>query len=391
MKRIYLDYAATTPLNEEVKLVMREAEDKFGNPSSIHFYGREAKAVLNEARQNIADILGCKWEEIFFTSGGTESDNLAIWGIINGINKLGEGRKPHIITSSIEHPAVYKVIKRLENEGKVSATFLGVDQLGVVDLEELGKAIKDDTVLVSIMYVNNEIGTVQPIKEIGSLLKKTNEGRKNRIYFHTDAVQAPEYFSLLVNKLGVDLLTLSSHKFGGPKGTGVLFARQNTPLAPLLSGGNQEFALRPGTENMAGAMGTAKALEIAVKNRYAKQAEKISALKDILENGIKSTIENVAIAGEGAQRSPSISNICFAGIDASLLLMNLDLRGIAVSSGSACSSGAIEISQVIKALKLKEPFSGGGIRFSLGSRTTREDIEYLLKVVLEEVEKIRNI
>lgn len=382
-KKIYLDYAATSPVKEEVLRAMEPFyRDVFGNPSSVHSFGREARAAIDEVRESVASVLGCRSEEVYFTSGGTESDNMAIYGVVKAVKKeRGSGFVPHIIISSIEHQAIDNACSGLEETGEATVTRVPVDKNGVVSIKGIEKAIRPETVLISMIYVSNEIGTVQPVREIGKLAKKIGQERGAKIYVHTDAVQAPEYFTVDVERLRVDLLSLSGHKFGAPKGVGILFVRRQVPISSIFKGGMQELALRPGTENTTGIIGIAKALEITSKKWDENIAEKVGKLRNLLEEKIKKALPEMMIIGEKADRSPAISAMVFPGVDAALLLMNLDLAGIAASSGSACASGSLETSHVLRALDLKEPYDGGAVRFSLSALTTRDEIERVVDEV----------
>lgn len=440
---IYLDFAATTPTRKEVVKAMAPFwGEEFGNPSSIHQMGRRARSALDKARAKIAEILDSEEGEIYFTSGGTESDNLAIRGVAKSIeyqvlsikdmddfstssknkktmdgsriDQPAGGRmtteknenarnfefsisnfqkgKPHLITTQIEHHAVLNTFKQLEKEG-FAVTYLPVDQNGVVDLEALKAAIRPETFLVSVMYVNNEIGVVQPIKEIGKIIETQNEKRKTknfgRIYFHTDAVQAAEYFSLNTKRQHVHMLSLSAHKFGGPKGVGLLYVDRDVPILPVATGGEQELVLRPGTENVAAIVGMAKALELATDERYREEDKKIGAMRNYFEKKLKEKVGDIQIMAEGALRSPGISAVAFLGLDPSAIVMNLDLAGICVSSGAACSAGSVERSHVIEALHLPEFFEEGSVRFSFGRDLKKEDIDIVILEIQKIIERLR--
>ena len=364
-ERIYLDHAATTPVRTEVADAMREAFPAANyNPSSLHAEGRRARAVLEDARERIASLLGAARNEIIFTSSGTEADNLALLGVARGAQ-----RGAHVVTTAIEHHAVTAALDELAEEG-VGATVLPVDRNGRVDAMQFASALQPNTVLASVMYANNEVGTVQPIAELAAI------ARQRGVFFHTDAVQAPSWLSIDVGELGVDLLALSAHKCHGPKGVGLLYVRAGVPMASILYGGGQEFGRRPGTQNVAGIAGMARALELAALERN-EQNGRVAALRDRLEAGICATIPDVRING-AAPRLANNLNVSFAGIESRTLLIALDLAGIAVSAGSACTSGDLEPSHVLAAMDLESPWREGAIRFSLGAGTTPSQIDTVL-------------
>lgn len=417
--KVYLDWAATTPLKKEVLEAMKpylgggfglphEALAKWGNASSVHSFGREAREGVDEAREKVAQFLNCSPLEIVFTSGGTEANNLAIKGVIFSndstsltINKAISQQKresPHIITSQIEHHSVLDTCKWLEKMGFAEVTYLSVDKKGIVRVEDVKKAIKKNTALITIMYVNNEIGTIQPIREIGKLIEKINRGFRSSvlrslssvfcpILFHTDAVQAPEYLNLDVKHLHVDMLTLSAHKFGGPKGVGVLHIKKGVNLESQNRGGNQEWGMRAGTENVAGIVGGGAAIS-NLKTKNEKRQLKVKKLRDKLIEGILKTIPATIFNGDRENGAPHIANFCFKGIKTDVLLTALDMEGIAVSSGSACVSGSVEPSHVTSALKIPQNY--GCVRFSLGDQTTQEEIDYVLKVLPKIIKRLRN-
>jgi len=390
MKKVYLDHASTTYLIPEVIEAMKPYYDNvYGNPSSIHQEGRKAKYALYEARKKIADILNCQPTEIFFTGGGTESCNLAILGVASVFNDKKLKFKPHIITSRIEHSAVLKPCQKLEKEG-FEITYLPVNRDGIVSVPDLEKAIKPETILISIMYANNEIGTIQPIQEIGGLIKTKNQKLKNKIIFHTDACQAAGFLDLDAQKLGVNLLTLNASKIYGPKGVGLLFIREGTPISPIILGGGQENGLRSGTENLAGIIGLAKALELAQKSRI-KESQRLKKLRDYLIIGIEKRIPKVILNGDAKERLPNNANISILDIEGEAALLWLDKYGIFASTGSACDSKSLEPSHVILALGRPYEYAHGSLRFTLGKRTKKEDIDYLLKVLPVIVKKLRTI
>ncbi|PIP21348.1 MAG: cysteine desulfurase NifS [Candidatus Nealsonbacteria bacterium CG23_combo_of_CG06-09_8_20_14_all_40_13] len=398
MKRIYLDFAATTPVKKAVLSEMSQYfSNEFGNASSIHSFGQQARHAIDKARSNLSSFLNCQASEIIFTSGATESNNLAIKGFIQAIS--GQSI-PHIITSSIEHHSVLDTCKYLEKNKLAEVTYLAVSKKGIVDIEEVQKAIKENTVLISIMYVNNEIGTVQPIREIGKLIEKENRDREknhsnlsslSQIYFHTDAVQAIEYFNHDVAHLHVDMLSLSAHKIGGPKGIGALYIKKGTPLQPQIIGGWQENRRRAGTENVAGIVGLGKAIEELKIVNCKLKIKKIQGLRDRFIKGILQNIPDVILNGDSILRSPNNANFCFNYIEGESILLNLDLQGVAASSGSACTSGSLEPSHVIMALGRDHRTAQGSIRFTLGEGLTNSDIDYVIKILPKIVKKLRKM
>ena len=389
MRKIYLDYAASTPMDEEVmREMMPYFSKKFGNPSSIHQFGQEALEAVDKARQQISDFLSCNSSEIIFTSGATESNNMTIKGII----KESDIKNPHLITSVIEHHCVLNSCKAVEEEG-TEVTYLKINKDGSIDLENLKKAIKENTILISIMYANNEVGTIEPIAEIGKLLKEINlEREKNKlpkVYFHTDAVQAINYLDCNVNNLGVDLLSLSGHKIYGPKGVGALYIRQGTKIKKLQQGGEQENNLRAGTHNVPGIVGLGKAISLIPEHR--KKTGEIKKLRDYLVNEILKNIPNSQLNGSKEFRLPHNANISFKGIEGESLLMMLDQEGIAISTGSACSSASLKPSHVLTAMRIPPELSHSSIRFTLGKDTTKEELDFVLKVLVEKIKKLREI
>ena len=388
-KSIYLDHAATTPMDKRVFKVMEPYfTEQFANPGGFYDVGNMAKKALTGARGKVAKYLGCEANEIIFTGGGTESDNLAIFGVARAIGK------GHIITSAIEHPAVLEPISRLEKEG-FSVTRLPVDKYGMVSVHELAAALKDDTILVSIMMANNEIGTIQPIKEIGEAIKRFNKGRgeageAGRVLFHTDACQAAGACEIDTGKLGVDLMTLNGSKIYGPKGVGVLYKRSGVRILPQILGGHQEFALRAGTENVPSIIGFAKALEIAQKERV-KEGARLCALRDRMIAGIETTVKKVRLNGHPTKRLPNNVNVTFLDIEGESFILFLNELGIYASTGSACSSERLDPSHVITALGVSYEWAHGSIRFTLGRSTTKEDIDYTVKVIPRIVSILREI
>jgi len=390
--KIYLDHAATTPVDPLVlKAMIPYFNEQYGNASSLHSFGQSAMAGVDTARKKVADFLGCQPKEIIFTSGATESDNLAIRGLISALAK--KDRKPHVITSAIEHPAVLETCQHLEKVG-AEVSYLPVTLKGLVTVESVEKAIKPETALVTIMYVNNEIGTILPIEEIGRMLKKVNQERiRNRlpkIYFHTDAVQALNYCDCQVDKLGVDLLSLSGHKIYAPKGIGALYVRRGTPIKPIQFGGHHEQGIRSGTLNVAGIVGLGKAIEL-VKKEQVRGFAKMKKLRDSLINGINKNISKVNLNGDLEKRTPNNVNFSFFGIEGESLMLMLDLAGISVSTASACASGSLQPSHVLMAMHNNPELAHGSLRFSLGKSTTEKEIEAVLKVLPTMVKKLRKM
>lgn len=380
MMYIYADNAATTKISPAAMAAMTKCmEEAYGNPSSLHSVGQKAAEVLQKAREDIAEILGADFREIYFTSGGTEADNQAIYSAaVFGAKK---GRK-HIISSAIEHHAVLHMLNRLEKEG-FEITLLDVGEKGIVDPEDVRKAIREDTVLVTIMYANNEIGTLQPIREIAEIC------REKKVIFHTDAVQAAGHVPINVTEEKIDMLSLSAHKFHGPRGIGVLYVRKGVPLFNLIEGGAQERGRRPGTENLPAIVGMAAALKEAVSDMEAA-GEKTAALRDILIEGL-SKIPHARLNGDTRKRLPGNVNFCFEGIEGESLLLLLDNKGIAASSGSACTSGSLDPSHVLLALGLPHEVAHGSLRLSISEENTEEEMRYIVDAVREVVEYLRDI
>ena len=380
MRRIYLDYAATTPTDPEVvKAMLPYFTDRFGNPSSIHSFGQEAKAAVEKARREIASFLGAKQDEIIFTSGGSESDNFAIKGVAYANKHKGN----HIITSSIEHHAVIKSCEFLEKMG-FEVTYLPVSKDGLVDPEDVKKAITDKTILISIMHASNEIGTIQPIKEIGKI------AREKKIYFHSDAVQTFGHLHINVDELNVDLLSVSAHKLCGPKGIGILYVRKGTKIVSFIHGGGQERKRRASTENVPAIVGFGKAVEIA-KKTMDEEVKKLVILRDKLIKGILEKIDNVYLNGHPVRRLPNNVNVSVESIEGESMLLSLDMEGIAASTGSACTSSSLEASHVLLALGLSHELAHGSLRFTLGRYTEKEDINKVLEILPKIVKKLRSI
>ncbi|HHX86836.1 MAG TPA: cysteine desulfurase NifS [Firmicutes bacterium] len=374
---VYLDHSATTPLREEVLQAMEPyLRGRYGNPSSLHSWGREARQAVESAREKVGLALEAEPEELYFTSGGTESNNMVLKGTAR---RLGKG---HIITSSIEHHAVLEVCRDLETQG-FKVTYLPVDRHGLVDVREVEKAITPETVLISIMMANNEVGTIEPVEEISNL------ARKNNILFHTDAVQAVGKLPVKVNTLKVDFLSLSAHKFNGPKGVGALYIRKGVPLPPLCYGGGQEGKVRPGTENVPGIVGLGEALKLAVEELPRKTVY-LRALQDRLLKGLLK-IGEVTVNGHPRMRLPGHLNLSFNYVEGESLLLGLDLQGVAASSGSACTSGSLEPSHVLLAMGLDHQIARGSLRLTMGRGNTEQDIDYVLEVLPPLVKRLRKI
>jgi cysteine desulfurase len=378
MKRVYLDYAATTPTHPEVvKAMMPYFTEVFGNPSSIYSYGQEAKEAIEKARKTVADVLGARDEEIVFTGSGTEADNFAL----EGVAFANENKGNHIITSAIEHHAILETCHFLEKHG-FKVTYLPVDKYGLVDPDSVKKTITNKTILVSIMGANNEIGTIQPIAEIAKVTKEAG------VYFHTDAVQTVGHLPISVNKLGVDLLSLSAHKLYGPKGVGVLYIRRGTKMVSFIHGGAQERNRRASTENVAGIVGLARACELAQGEMY-DEAKRLVQLRDRLANGLIERIDNILLNGHPTQRLPNSVNVSINYVEGESMCLNLDLEGICASTGSACSSTNAKPSHVLLAIGLPPNLAYGSLRFTLGKWTTAEEIDRVLDVLPLIVAKLR--
>jgi len=379
-KRIYMDYSATTPMKKEVlDAMLPYFTEDFGNPSSVHSFGRDAKNAVNNARETIANAIGAKREEVYFTAGGTESDNWAIKGIAKSLKSKGN----HIITSKIEHHAVLHACEVLEKEG-YEVTYLDVDEFGMISLDTLKAAIKDTTILISIMFTNNEIGTIQPIKEIGAIAKEKG------VLFHTDAVQAFCNTPIDVDEMNIDMLSVSSHKIYGPKGIGAMYIRRGVRIGPYVDGGAQERKRRAGTENVAGIVGFAKAVEIAMEN-IDSHIEKLVALRERLRNGIMDQIPYTKYNGHPTQRHPGNVNICFEFIEGESLLLSLDIVGVAGSSGSACTSGSLDPSHVLLGIGLTHEIAHGSLRLTVGDFTTEEDVDYVIENLVGIVDRLRQM
>lgn len=378
MKIIYLDHAATTPTDPQVvEAMLPYFTERFGNPSTLYSLGREAKQAMETAREKVARAIGARPEEIVFTSGGTESDNFALEGVAFALQKKGN----HIITSSIEHHAVSETCKFLQKRG-FSVTYLSVDGHGRIDPEEVAKAITPQTILISIMHANNEIGTIEPIAEIARV------AREKEVCFHTDAVQTVGSLPIDVDELGVNLLSMSAHKFYGPKGVGALYIRSGTRIVRFLHGGEQERKRRASTENIPGIVGMGEAIEIA-QEKQEESSKKAAALRDRLMEGLFKTLDNIRLNGHPTERLPNNVNICVERVEGESMLLNLDARGICASSGSACTSGSLEPSSVLMAIGIPPEIAHGSLRFTVGRATTEEDIDYVLEVLPEIVGRLR--
>lgn len=385
-RRIYLDHSATTPADPRVVAAMLPyLTEKFGNASSVHGFGQEARAAVDRARREVATLIGARPNEVVFVSGGTEANNLAIRGVCEAAEVHGR----HIITSAIEHSSVRGICEALEKRGW-EVTRLSVYEDGIVKVEDVRAALRPDTVLVSVMLANNEIGTIQPIEEIGSLVRSERQKSPRKIWFHTDAVQAAGRIELNVETLGCDLLSLSAHKLYAPKGAGALYVRRGVRLAPQNLGGHQERERRAGTEGIPGIVAFGEAAKLA-REEMDQRAAHEERLRNIFEKGVSERIADIVFNGDPARRLPHVSNISFRFIEGEGLLISLDLQGIAVSTGSACSSGTLEPSPVIIALGRNDELARGAIRFSFGKDNTEADVDYVLEVLPRVVEKLRRL
>lgn len=380
LKTIYMDNSATTRIKKEVlDEMLPYFSEKYGNPSSVYSLGSISKVAVENAREQVARALGANKKEIFFTGGGSESDNWAIKGIAFQHSDKGN----HIITTKIEHHAVLHTCEYLEKNG-FEVTYLDVDKDGLIDLDQLRNAITDKTILISIMFANNEIGTIQPVKEIGEIAKEKG------VYFHTDAVQAIGNIRIDVKELNIDLLSLSAHKFYGPKGVGVLYIKQGIKIDPLISGGGQERNKRAGTENVPGIVGLGKAIELAYEH-FDENNENILVLRERLINKIESSIENIKLNGHRTKRLTGNVNFCFEFIEGESLLLSLDMEGIAGSSGSACTSGTLDPSHVLLSIGLPHEIAHGSLRLSLGTFNTVEEVDYVVEKLVEIVDRLRKM
>jgi cysteine desulfurase len=375
---VYLDYNSTTPVDRRVlDAMLPYFAAAFGNASSIHSSGQRARSAVDAARESVASLIGAKPAEIVFTSGGTEADNLALFGVVAASAKP----RKHVITTTIEHHAVLNSCQHLETQG-IEVSYVPVGSDGVIDPADVRRALTPDTILISVMHANNEIGTIQPIEEIGRIAAEAD------VYFHCDAVQSAGKLLLDVNRLGVDLLSLSAHKIYGPKGVGALYVRSGTALAPQFFGGHHERDRRPGTENVAGIVGFGKAAELA-HAQMNEDAARIAALRDRLENALLDAISMIRVNGDGKRRVANTTNLTFAAAGGEALVIALDLQGIACSTGAACSSGAVEPSHVLTAIGLSHDEARSSLRFSLGRTTTAEEIDEAVAIIPRVVERLR--
>jgi cysteine desulfurase len=380
MRKVYFDHSATTPVDPRVvEAMLPFLNEKFGNPSSIHSYGREVKVALEEARESIAEFCNVRAADIYFTSGGTESDNMAIKGLAYELKNKGK----HIITSKIEHHAVLHTCEFLEKEG-FEVTYLAPDRYGMIHPDALEKAIRKDTILITIMHANNEVGTINSIEKIGEI------ANENGVIFHTDAVQSFGKVPIDLSKLPVDLMSMSGHKIYGPKGVGLLYIRKGVRLAQLLHGGGHERNRRPGTENIPGIIGVAKAVELR-KERMNQENQSITKLRDKFYEKVNQAIPRVFLNGHPKKRLAGHLNLSFQGIEGEALLLSLDLKGLAASSGSACTSGSIDPSHVLSAMGIKPELAQSSIRFTLGKDNTEEDVNYTLEILPEIVQRLRSM
>src|SRR6202171_3034315 len=380
MRRVYLDYNATTPVAPEVLAAMLPYfSEEYGNASSIHTFGQRARGAVEEARESVAALLGARPAEIMFSSGGTESNNHAIFGVVNAAH--GEGK--HVITSAIEHSAILDPCTALEKRG-IAVTILPVDRQGLVNPEDVRRAIRAETVLITIMLANNELGTIEPIAEIGKIAAEAH------VTLHTDAVQATGKIPIDVAKLGVHLLSISAHKLYGPKGVGALYVRKGTQLEPLLYGGHSERDRRPGTEDVTSIAGFGRAADLALANMR-DEGQRIAALRDRLENGLLERIPYARVNGSRAQRTPNTTNLTLPFIEGEAMVIALDLRGIACSTGAACSSGAVEPSHVLTAIGLAPEDARATLRLSLGYQTTDEEIDFALDTIPPVIDRLRQM
>lgn len=377
-RRVYLDHNATTPVHPEVlEAMLPYYMERFGNASSIHDFGREVKVALEESREKVAKSINATPNEIYFTSGGTESDNLAIKGGAFANRKKGK----HIITSKIEHHAILESCKFLEKEG-FEITYLPVDKSGFVDPDDLKKALRKDTILVSIMYANNEVGTIEPVEELAKITKD------NGVYFHTDAVQAMGKIPADVQKLNVDMLSVSGHKIYGPKGVGTIYIRKGTRIIPWSHGGHHERSRRAGTENIPGIVGLAKALEI-VHKEMEEQSKHLRNLTETFYRELTQAIPDVFLNGHLEKRIPNTLSLSFKAVEGESIILSLDLKGVAVSTGSACASGSLEPSHVLSAMGIAPEFAQAAIRFSFGRENTMKDVDYVIEILPKIVNRLR--
>lgn len=399
MKKVYFDHAATTPVDPKVlEAILPHLKENFGNASSLHWFGQEAQNGVLGARDNLANFLGSKPTEIIFTSGGSESDNLAVQGVMRYFlesAKVEDQKYNHLITTAFEHPAILETAQALEKIG-VSVTYLKPNKDGLITVEQVKKAIKDETILISIMYVNNEIGTIQPIVEIGKFIKEINQERvKNKlrkIIYHTDAVQALNYCDCKIENLGVDLLSLSGHKIYGPKGVGALFIKKGTPIKRIIHGGHQEYGLRAGTLNTPGIVGLGKAIELlSDQKEQSRINQQIKKLRDKILKEVTAKIPNTKINGDLEKRVSANINFRFKNVEGESILLMLDLEGFAVSTGSACASGSLKPSHVLLSMGIPQEESHGSLRITLGKGNTEAEVDKFLEILPVIIKKLRKI
>ncbi len=398
MKKIYLDYAATTPVDKKVlEIMLPFFNENFGNAMSVHGFGQDALEAVDTARAKAALFFRSSPSEIIFTSGATESNNLVVKGSLRSFYSISrkEGEKPHIITTKFEHHCVLDACKFAEKDGLAEVTFIAPDKNGLISIKDIKAAIKPNTILVSVMYVNNEIGTLQPVAEIGKELKVINEGRlqnkQPKIIFHSDATQAINYFNCDVDYLGVDLLSMSAHKIYGPKGIGLLYVRKNTPIKRVQDGGDQEYRLRAGTHSVPAIVGLGEAINLIKTPATAKKIKEIEELRDYLIKRVLKEIPKSYLNGSQEKRSPNNANFRFDDVEGEGLILSLDLDGIAASTGSACSSGALDPSHVLLSLGLKHEQAHGSLRVTLGKYTTKKELDILIEKLKEVVKRLRKI
>jgi len=390
MENIYFDNAATTKVDDQVlQIMLQYLSENYGNPSSVHSLGQDATQAVDHSREVISNHLGCAPAEVIFTSCATESNNLAIWGVLNSL--IGREGNFHFITTSIEHPSVMEIYKRIEKLGH-EVTFLTVDDNGIINLEELKQAIKKNTVMVSVMFVNNEVGSIEPVSEVGEIVaieKSNRESNDLPIYFHTDAVQAMNYLPVKVEEIKCDFLSFSGHKIHAPKGIGVLYIRKGVKIEKLTYGGNQEYGIRPGTLNVPSIVAIGEAIEILSKDQ-SKHFKNISKLRNLLI-GELTKISEVKVNGQSDHQSPHVLNISFLKAEGESILMMLDMEGISVSTGSACSSGALEASPILRAMGVPVEWTHGSIRISLSRYSTQEECKKLISSITAIVDKLRKM
>ena len=383
-KGIYVDYAATSPIDPAVlKAMMPYLKKEYGNPSSVHMFGQKARAAIERSREQVAKLLRAEPIEVVFTSGATEANNLVVRGLVQSLGKI------HVVVSEIEHESVLSVIEELKEQKKITVTYISVRKDGVIAIEDVHKAITKDTRLVSIMAANSEIGTVQPIRDIGKIIEQINEKRSNKIFFHTDAVQAVQFLSCNVAKLRVDFLTMSAHKIYGPKGVGALFIKKGTPFDPQALGGEQELGMRSGTENVAGIVGLGAAAEDIQSPKTEVRNIKMRQMRDKIIQWATKNIEGTDITGSISNRLENNVHIRFKGLDGKDIVLLLDQKGVAASAGSACSENAQEPSHVLKALGFSDKEANSGVRITLGKYTTAKEVEAVIKCLASVVSQLR--